>query len=78
MVANILQGMAEISQFTRFSESTLLKQKRQYPRMPIRKENGAWIGDPEALEMFYKDLAAGKLEGWTGDDNPAAEGGVAC
>ncbi len=42
------------------------KHKRDYPGMPIRKEGGCWLGDPERLEQFYKDLAAGETERWLG------------
>lgn len=60
--ANFLKGMKEIAAFVGFSEATVLKHKRAYPGMPIRLEGGRWIGDPEKLELFYRDLAGGKIE----------------
>ena len=63
--AAFLNGMDEIERFTGFSANTLRKHKRQYPGMPIKKlENGTWVGNPELLEQFYKDLAAGNTEDW--------------
>jgi hypothetical protein len=60
--ANFLNGMKEIVEYVGFSQPTVLKHKRAYPGMPIRKEGGVWIGDPAKLEGFYRDLAAGKIE----------------
>ncbi len=62
--ATFLKGMKEITAYVGFSEATILKHKRNYPGMPIRLECGRWLGDPEALEQFYKDLAAGRTDGW--------------
>ncbi|MFH1060704.1 MAG: hypothetical protein V1797_18740 [Pseudomonadota bacterium] len=62
--ANILNGMKEIAQFAGFSEATVVKHKKNYPGMPIRLEGARWIGDPEKLEQFYKDLANGETEKW--------------
>lgn len=62
--ANFLKGMKEIAAFVGFSEATVLKHKRTYPGMPIRQEGGRWIGDPEKLEGFYRDLAAGDTTRW--------------
>lgn len=59
--ASFLNGMKEITDFVGFSEATVLKHKRNYPGMPIRLEGGRWIGDPDKLERFYKDLAAGEI-----------------
>lgn len=56
--ACFLNGMKEISNFLGFSESTVLKHKREYPGMPIKKEGGIWIGDPIKLEEFYRNLAS--------------------
>ena len=38
-------------------------------------ESGRWIGDPERLEPFYKDLAAGETGKWL---RHAAEAGEGC
>ena len=59
--ANFLKGMKEISNFTGYSEPTLLRMKRRYPKMPMNKPSGihTWIADPEKLDAFFKDLAAG-------------------
>ncbi|MFH1033813.1 MAG: hypothetical protein V1806_04845 [Pseudomonadota bacterium] len=65
--ANFLKGMKEIAEFVGFSEATVLKHKRTYPGMPIRQEGGFWIGDPERLEQFYKDMASGKTKKWMND-----------
>ncbi len=62
--AAFLNGMKEITEFVGFSAATVLKHKRNYPGMPISLESGRWIGDPEKLEAFYKDLAAGRTEKW--------------
>lgn len=62
--AVFLNGMKEITVFVGFSETTVLKHKREYPGMPIRKQGGVWIGDPKKLEAFYRDLAAGERERW--------------
>ncbi|MFH1059041.1 MAG: hypothetical protein V1797_10265 [Pseudomonadota bacterium] len=62
--ANILKGMKEIAAFVGFSEATVIKHKKAYAGMPIRQEGGLWIGDPERLEQFYKDMAAGETEKW--------------
>jgi hypothetical protein len=62
--ANFLNGMKNITDFVGFSETTVLKHKRDYPGMPIRKEGGVWIGDPGRLEAFYRDLAVGKSNEW--------------
>lgn len=62
--ARFLRGMKEIAAFVGFSEATVLKHKRAYHGMPIRQESGRWIGDPELLDLFYKELAAGKTEKW--------------
>lgn len=62
--ANFLIGMNDIAAFVGFSESTVLKHKRNYPGMPIRLEGGRYIGDPERLEQFYRDLAAGETSKW--------------
>ena len=62
--AAFLNGMKEITAFVGFSQATMLKHKRNYPGMPIRLEGGRWIGDPEKLEQFYKDLASGNTEKW--------------
>lgn len=64
--ANILNGMKEIAGFVGFSEVTVLKHKREYPGMPISKKGGLWIGDPDRLEQFYKDMAAGETGKWLG------------
>ncbi|MFH1034359.1 MAG: hypothetical protein V1806_07620 [Pseudomonadota bacterium] len=64
--ANILNGMKEITAFVGFSEVTVIKHKREYPGMPISKKGGLWIGDPQRLEQFYKDMAAGETEKWLG------------
>ena len=61
-----LNGMDEIAQFTGFSPNTLRKHKRLYPGMPIRKlESGTWVGNPELLTQFYRDLAAGNTKPWS-------------
>ena len=60
--AGFLNGMKEITAFVGFSEATVIKHKRSYPGMPIRLEGNRWIGDPEKLEQFYKDLAAGETK----------------
>ncbi|MFZ5587022.1 MAG: hypothetical protein ACOZHQ_13970 [Thermodesulfobacteriota bacterium] len=62
--ANFLKGMKEISEFVGFSSATVIKHKKVYAAMPIRQEGGLWIGDPERLEQFYKDMAAGETEKW--------------
>ncbi len=64
--ANFLKGMKEISSFTGYSEPTLLRMKRRYPRMPMSKPPGihSWIADPERLDEFFKDLAGGVSEHW--------------
>ncbi len=62
--ANFLKGMKEIAAFVGFSPATVIKHKKVYPAMPIRQEGSIWIGDPEKLEGFYKDLAAGETEKW--------------
>jgi len=72
--ANILNGMKEIAGFVGFSESTVIKHKREYPGMPISKKGGLWIGDPERLEQFYKDMAAGKTGRWLGLPAEAGKG----
>lgn len=64
--AGFLNGMKEITAFVGFSEATVLKHKRNYPGMPIRLEGNRWIGDPEKLEQFYKDIAAGETKKWEG------------
>lgn len=63
--ASFLNGMKAITDFVGFSETTIIKHKRDYPMMPIRKEGGVWIGDPGELEAFYRDLAQGKTEKWS-------------
>jgi hypothetical protein len=62
--ANFLKGMKEIADYVGFSPTTVIKHKKIYPGMPIRQEGWVWIGDPEKLEAFYKDLAAGETEKW--------------
>ena len=57
-----LNGMKAIVEAVGFSEPTVLRHKREYPGMPINLLGGVWIGDPKALQQFYKDLAAGKTE----------------
>jgi hypothetical protein len=58
--ASFLSGMDAISRFTGYSPNTIRKHKNKYPGMPIRKlVNGTWVGNPELLDQFYKDLAAG-------------------
>lgn len=60
--ASFLSGMGDISRFTGYSPNTIRKHKSQYPGMPIRKLiNGTWVGNPELLDQFYKDLAAGRV-----------------
>lgn len=60
--ASFLAGMGEISTFTGYSPNTIRKHKRLYPGMPIRKlEGGCWVGNPELLDQFYKDVAAGRI-----------------
>ena len=73
--ARILNGMKEISAFVGFSDATVLKHKRQYPRMPIQLVGGRWVGDPDALEEFYKDLASGNTEKWV-EEPPVGQGAV--
>lgn len=79
--ANTLNGMKDISTFVGFSEATVIKHKRIYQGMPIRLEGGRWIGDPERLEQFSKDLAAGETGKWLGKadqlgNGNAVKGGV--
>ena len=62
--ANFLKDMKEIADFVGFSMKTVIKHKKNYPGMPIRQEGSIWIGDPDKLEAFYKDLAAGNTEKW--------------
>ena len=60
--ASFLSGMDAISNFTGYSPNTIRKHKRQYPGMPIRKLiDGTWVGHPELLDQFYKDVAAGRI-----------------
>lgn len=62
--ANFLIGMKEIADFVGFSGATVLKHKRNYPGMPISLEGGRYLGDPERLEQFYRDVAAGDTDKW--------------
>lgn len=57
-----LSGMKEITDHVGYSDATVLKHKRAYPGMPINQAGGIWVGDPEALSQFYRDLAAGKTK----------------
>ena len=61
---NILKGMKEITAFVGYSETTVLKHKREYLGMPISKVSGEWIGNPVTLNLFYQDLAAGQADRW--------------
>ncbi|MCE1171625.1 MAG: hypothetical protein LWW84_09920 [Azovibrio sp.] len=69
VTANILKGMKAISAFVGYSETTLVKHKREYPGMPMNKVGGEWMGDPQRLEQFYQDLAAGEVGKWSGEAN---------
>ncbi len=69
--ASFLNGMDAICRFTGYSPNTLKKHKRSYPGMPIRKlVNGTWVGNPDLLDQFYKDLAAGHIEPWAQGPRP--------
>lgn len=62
--AGVIRGMKAISDFTGYSEPTLIRQKQSYPGMPMNKIAGEWLANQEALEQFYRDLAAGRSEIW--------------
>lgn len=62
--AHLLRGMKEIAAFVGVSPATVTKHKKIYPGMPIRQEGWVWIGDPEKLEAFYKDLTVVEAEEW--------------
>ncbi len=69
--AGVLKGMDAIEAFSGFNRVILLRMKKEYPLMPMRRLGHIYLADPDRLRQFLKDYAAGDTEKYLGPDRGA-------
>lgn len=63
---DVLKGIDAIARFSDRTYRTLIRLKQQFPGMPMNKDSvdGIWWADPDRLNQFLKDVAAGQGDKW--------------